>query len=351
MNEPADTDRRESEAGSKVVVSWNDMADRVERLTNLLALLLEARQPMSLVEIADALGGQYPDDLGPRRAAFERDKAALREIGVPIETEVRVGDALAGQTLYRIDRARYELDDLALADDEMRALQIAVATVRTDSGFGRDAILKLGGAVSPDDRPAISTVLPSRSELPTLRSAVASRAPISFGYRAEQRTVDPWGVLLRGGFWYLVGYDHLREEKRTFRIDRFEGEIEVGEHGAFVRPLDFDPRSAFPSDPKQIGHAVDDAIEATVRIGRVRAAASERELGTDRVVARHDDGSIDVLVPATNAEAFRSWILGLVEHAEVLGPPDVRAQIVAWLSAVARGSGSGQPIALDGGAR
>jgi proteasome accessory factor B len=324
------------------------MADRVERLTNLLALLLEARQAMSLVDIAHALSGQYPDDLNARRASFERDKAALRDIGVPIETEVRAGDDLAGQTLYRIDRARYELDDLALADDEMRALQIAVATVRTDSGFGRDAILKLGGALSPDERPAISAVLPSRSELPTIRSAVALRTPVSFGYRGEHRTVDPWGVLLRGGFWYLVGHDHLRQAKRTFRIDRFDGEIALGEPGSFVRPTDFDPRSAFPSDPKQIGHAVDDAVEATVRIERVRAAATERELGSDRVVVRHDDGSIDVLVPATNDDAFRSWILGLVEHAEVLSPPHVRGQIVDWLRAVADESNRAESSALNG---
>ena len=310
------------------------MADRVERLTNLLALLLETRVPMSFVDIGHALGDQYPADAKARRAAFERDKAALREIGVPIETEVRSGDELAGQTLYRIDRARYELDDLALADDEMRALQVAVATVRTEAGFGRDAILKLGGALSSNDRPPISAVLPNRTELPIVRSAVASRTTISFGYRGERRTVDPWGVLLRGGFWYLVGHDHRRAEKRTFRIDRFDGDIELGETASFERPASFDPRSAFPADPKQIGHAVDDAIEATVRIGRLRAAASERELGADRVVARHSDGSIDVLVPATNADAFRSWIIGLVEHAEVLGPPEVRAQIVDWLLAV-----------------
>lgn len=315
------------------------MADRVERLTNLLALLLEAKVPMSLVDIAHALGAQYPDDLKARRAAFERDKAALRDIGVPIETEIRSGDDLAGQTLYRIDRARYELDDLALADDEMRALQIAVAAVRTDSGFGRDAILKLGGGLSSDERPPISAVLPSRSELPMIRSAVASRTPISFGYRGERRSVDPWGVLLRGGFWYLVGRDHVREAKRTFRLDRFEGPIELGRPGSFDRPQDFDPRSAFPADPKQIGHAVDDAIEATVRIGHLRAAASERELGAERVIARHDDGSIDVLVPATNADAFRSWIIGLVEHAEVLEPPQVRADVAEWLRSVA-GDGS-----------
>ncbi|MGA9276699.1 helix-turn-helix transcriptional regulator [Ilumatobacter sp.] len=308
------------------------MADRVERLTNLLAVLLETRTGLSLRQIAVALDGQYPEDEKARRQAFERDKAALREIGVPIETEVHTGDRLAGQTRYRIDRANYELD-LDLAPDEMRALQVAVATVRTESGVGHDALLKLGGG-GVVDRPPVSTVLPDRPELPLIRSAVAARATIAFSYRGEQRTVEPWGVLLRGGFWYLVGFDRLRAAKRTFRIDRIDGGIDVDEPGAFERPPDFDPRSAFPADPKQIGHAVDDAVEATVRIAPVRARATERELGADRVVERHADGTIDVRVPATNLDAFRSWVLGMVDQAVVLDPPEVREFMIDWLRGV-----------------
>ncbi|WP_051062417.1 helix-turn-helix transcriptional regulator [Ilumatobacter nonamiensis] len=311
------------------------MADRVERLTNLLAVLLETRVGLSLSDIADSMDGQYPADEKARRQAFERDKSALREIGVPIDTEVRTGDHLAGQTRYRIDRAKYELDDLDLAPDEMRALQVAVATMRTDSDLGREALLKLGGPADAVDRPPVSAVLPDRPELPLVRSAVSTRSVLEFVYRDERRTVEPWGVLLRGGFWYLVGHDRLRSAKRTFRIDRIDGDIEVGEPGSFERPANFDPRAAFPADPKQIGHAVDDAVEATVRIAAVRAPAIERELGHDRIVARHTDGSIDVRVPADNLDAFRSWVLGLVDQAEVLGPPEVRTFMIDWLRGVA----------------
>lgn len=301
-------------------------------MTNLLALLLETQVPIPLRRIRTELVGQYPDSDKAARQAFERDKAALRGIGVPIETQVASGDEMSGQTQYWIDRSTYELDDLDLDGDEMRALQVAVATVRTDAG--QEAIWKLGGALG-DERPPISAVLPDRPELPAIRSAIAARSPISFGYRDARRTVDPWGVLLRGGFWYLVGHDHDREAKRTFRVDRMGGPIDVGAPGSFERPADFDPRDAFPADPKQIGHAPDDGVEAVVRIDEIRAGAIERELGADRVIARHDDGGIDVQVPATNLDAFRSWVLGLVEHAEVLGPEAVRAHVVDWLRAVA----------------
>lgn len=313
------------------------MTDRVERLTNLLALLLETPAPLSLIEIAGELGGQYPDEHSARRAAFERDKAALREIGVPIETDMVTGGEYAGQTRYWIDRGAYELDDLDLDDDEMRALQVAVAAVRTGSSSGQEAIWKLGGAVG-GEHPPVSAVLPDRPELPVIRAAVAARATIEFSYRDVRRRVDPWGVLLRGGFWYLVGHDHDRGGQRTFRVDRFDGGVEaidVGEPGGFRRPEAFDPRSAFPTDPKQIGHAPDDGVEARVLIDALRAGAVERELGADRVVARNDAGDIEVLVPATNVDAFRSWVLGLLDHAVVLGPPAVRDHIVEWLRAVA----------------
>lgn len=315
------------------------MVDRVERLTNLLALLLEASEPLSLVQIAGELDGQYPVSESARRGAFERDKAALRDIGVPIETEVMTGGTFAGQTRYTIDRRAYELADLDLAPDEMRALQVAVAAVHTGSSLGQDAIWKLGGALD-DDRPPVSAVIPQRPELPLIRHAVATRATIGFTYRGQARTIDPWGLLLRGGFWYVIGHDHLRGERRTFRVDRFEGGadgIVVGPSESFVRPDSFDPRSAFPADPKQIGHTPDDGVDALVRIDAVRAAAVEREVGADRVSRREADGSIVVRVPASNVPAFRSWVLGLLEHAEVLEPAEARDHIVEWLTAVVDG--------------
>ena len=154
------------------------MADRVERLTNLLALLLETNEPLSLVEIAAELDGQYPDQDGARRQAFERDKSALRELGIPIDTEILAGGPYAGQTRYRIERRKYELADLDLDADEMHALQVAVAAVRTGSGSGQSAIWKLGGALD-EERPPVSASVPDRPELPVLRAAVASRSTSS----------------------------------------------------------------------------------------------------------------------------------------------------------------------------
>ena len=49
------------------------------------------------------------------------------------------------------------------------------------------------------------------------------------------------------------------------------------------------------------------------------------------------DGSILVRVPCANLPAFRSWVLGLLDDAVVLEPPEVRDDVVQWLAAMATG--------------
>ena len=307
------------------------MTDRVERLTNLLALLLETPEPLSLVQIAGELAGQYPESHTARRAAFERDKAALREIGVPIEQEI-IGGADAGQTRYWIDRERYELDGLELDEDEMRALQVALAATRPGSASAQDALWKLGGGVIDRAATVVANV-PDAAELPALREALSERRVVVFGYNDVERQVDPWGLLLRNGYWYLIGFDHGRGERRTYRIDRIEDRVAIDrERSQVERPADFDPRSAFPEDPKMIG-ADETVPDALVHVDASRAAAVERDLGLARVRRRRDDGAIEIEVPCANLPAFRSWLLGHLEHAEVLEPAAVRDDVVAFLEA------------------
>lgn len=313
------------------------MAERVERLTNLLALLLETATPLSLVQIAGELDGQYPDKEGARRAAFERDKAALRDIGVPIEQEMVTGGEYLGQTRYWIDRSRYELTDLDLDEDETRALQVAMAATRPGSSSGQEALWKLGGGVL-DIGGAVAATVPDAAALPSLREALVDRRDVAFRYRDVDRRVAPWGVLLRSGFWYLVGYDHGRGARRTFRIDRIDGDVTVGDLMTVERPADFDPADALPTDPKLIGAGDDErSIDATaeVLIDASRAQAVVREVGDERVLDRRPDGSVVVAVPCANIGAFRSWVLGFVDRAEVLGPPSVRADMIEWLEAIA----------------
>jgi predicted DNA-binding transcriptional regulator YafY len=265
------------------------------------------------------------------RGAFERDKAVLRDIGVPLETEVLRGDQ-AGRTGYRIDRERYELAGLTLGVEERQALQLAAAAIRSgDASFG---LLKLGGSVA-GDAPVVTNV-PALDALPVLREAAAARAVVRFEYRGVTRELEPYSLLLREGFWYVIGFDRARTAMRTFRVDRIDGQPTAGEPGAFERPADFDPRAAFPSDPKELG---DGPATARVLVDAGRARLVVDDLGAASVVERRADGSVELDVACANLDAFRSWVLGLGEHAEVLGPPAARAAVVDWLRSMAAAGG------------
>ncbi|MFZ4718243.1 MAG: helix-turn-helix transcriptional regulator [Ilumatobacteraceae bacterium] len=298
--------------------------DALERITNLVALLLETRAPLTLEQIANELRGQYPPGEAALRGAFERDKAMLREIGVPIDSEVLAG-ADAGKTAYRIDRRRYELSDLDLTPEETRALQAAVAAARlSEADFG---LLKLGA----DGHAAGAVVanVPDDPALPLLREAAAHRAVATFTYRGTARELHPYAVLLREGAWYVIGHDVGHGHVRTYRVDRIEGTVKVGGGDAFERPADFDVRAAFPDDPRLLGD--EPALRAVVRVDAVRAGRVLATVPEHDVVRRLDDGAVEVSVPCANLAAFRSWLFGLGPDAEVLSPPEVRAAVVQWL--------------------
>ena len=74
---------------------------------------------------------------------------------------------------------------------------------------------------------------------------------------------------------------------------------------------------------------------AIVRIDSTRAIFAVRELGEESIVRRSGDGAVEVEVPCSNLDAFRSWLFGWGVHAEVVAPADVRAGLLDWLHSMA----------------
>ena len=305
--------------------------DKVERLTNLLLVLLDADAPLTLQSIVHTVEG-YPEGHDAYRQAFERDKRLLRDQGIKVSVEpVHGGDVLG----YRIHPEDYYLPDLDLSSEEQQALNLALAAVRLDPQASREASWKLGTDDAGPSAVVPLAALPSAPALPVVHDAMRSRRSVRFVHRGVTRTLDPYGLLFRRGFWYAVGRDHDRDAIRSFRVDRIEGSVEVVEGTSFQRPEGFDPAQALAEDPWMMGEG--DALVARVRVDPVHAGLTESELGTAAVVERAGDGSIVVDLPVVNVDAFRSWVFGLLDHAEVLGPPELRAAVVDWLAPLAAG--------------
>lgn len=305
------------------------MSARLERLVNLTATLLDTSRPLTLEEIAERLEPGYPDDKTARRRAFERDKETLRDLGVPLVTTPV--DPLANELGYRILPDDYYLPDAGLTVDERAALHVAVTAVRLEGDEAREGLRKLGGVEGAAAPPLAS--LEVTKGLGELFDAVARRRPVEFDYRGDRRHLDPYAVVHRLGHWYVAGRDHDRDAHRSFRVDRLDGPPEVGPAGAFEPPEGYDPSGAVRDDPMTYGD--DQPVTAHVLVDASHAAWVVDELGAETVVERREDGSIVVELAVVNREAFRSFVLGLLEHAEVLDPPELRDDLVAWLRALA----------------
>jgi proteasome accessory factor B len=306
--------------------------DRLERVTDLLLVLLETPTALSLREIAQRVPG-YPESHAARRQAFERDKRLLRDEGVPVLVVPIDGEDQLG---YRVDPDSYYLPDLGLEAEEQAALNLAVAGVHFGQPIGRDALVKLGASGESALRSAGPPLVDLRSvealpALPVVFDAIRQSSVIEFSYRGERRHVDVAGLRFRKGYWYLVGFDRDREQARTFRVDRIEGVPEIGPPASSELPGEFDVGSSFDRDPWQYGSG--EEVEVDVLIDGVVSGRVVAELGQDAVVERREDSAIVVRLSVTDVGALTLWVLDLLDHAEVLRPPEVRAAVVERLTA------------------
>ena len=309
--------------------------DRLERVTDLVLVLLNTDHPLPLDSIALQVPG-YPVEHAARRQAFERDKRLLRDEGIPVRTQRLPGLEQYG---YRIDRDAFYLPDLALEPDEQVALHLAVAGVHLDDPSGRDALLKLGATGLGDVRP-IATLETPRA-LVDLFEAVRTRTEASFAYRQHPRRVAPAGLWFRFGHWYLVAWDLDRNAVRTFRVDRIEDAVLLGTPGGAVLPEGIDIKASLPDEPWRAEG--DDHVVTRIRVDAMEGPRVAEEVGSDRVESRHEDGSVVVCLRVAGFPALRSWILGLLDHAEILEPLAFRAEMRTWLAAIAAGSADGPP--------
>ncbi len=217
--------------------------------TRLLTILemLQARGRMSGPEIAARL------EVSPR--SVRRYIQMLQDMGIPIEgARGRYGQ-------YRL-RASYRLPPLMFSDDEALALTVGLLLLRhtgelvdavtTEGAFAkldrvlpetvRSQVTALEGAlvleppriVTPEGGPVLD-------KLALLSRGVKERRRVWLAYGGQarsERELDPYAVVQRGNLWNVVGYCHLRQEIRIFRVDRI-AELELRDE-TFALPEPFD---------------------------------------------------------------------------------------------------------------
>ena len=311
---------------------------KLERLLNLTAVLLDTDRPLSADVIRSRVEG-YPEALASFRRSFERDKEDLRSLGIPLTIE-RVPGIEPPVDGYRISADDYYLPDPGLDADELAALHLASMAVRVEGLGEREALWKLGGLVDADAGAVANAVvsMPTNPALVPLFEAITRKQPVGFGYNGEARNVDPWRLEFQRGRWYLTAFDRAREAERNFRLDRIEGVVEPrGELGTATQPTESTPNRVL--QPWEIGESEPTMVRLWV--DQERVAWAHQHFGDDVAAEEQSDGAAVFTVPVVMWDAFRSLVFEFLDHAEVLDPSDLRADVVHHLeSIVAAGAGS-----------
>ena len=320
-----------------------DPMDRTERLLDLVALLLDAREPISWAELRESFPsdyGQGSDEASERK--FERDKAELLELGIPLTYVQGDDDRKDG---YVVDKEGYYLPEAGLAPDELAVLYAAGSVALGSEAFpGRQelahALRKIGffaGAELPTAKVRMElTAVPDSAELPArleqLWAAAAARKAVQVSYYSPhsdttpQRKVDPYGLALRRGLWTLVGFCHLRQGIRSFHVHRVRA-LEV--NAAKPRSPDFEVPAGFLLDhyvasyPWQ--HHFHAPVGVTVVLGGELAPLAKSLFPTAQV-GPLVEGFSRLTVEATDLDGLCKYALSLGAACRVEAPTDARAR-------------------------
>lgn len=310
----------------------------LERLVNLLILLLNSRRALTFDEIQEAMGTYRHADRGSAKRQFERDKDILRAAGIPVEVEPV--DGWGTDQGYRVPRERYELPEVSFTPDEVAALFVAAHAPGEDGeaarafgklAHGTDSGV-LAGLEEAETAPGVDASAP---HLQAAADAVSRRRLIRFGYRPVQgesgeRLVDAWGLVYSRGSWYVVGRDRSRGDVRTFKLSRISSEI-LDQGEAEPPPAGFSARERFAAGPWGAGEP-----KVTARIAfspKVAPWALAQTPDADSLRTRRD-GWVEARIHATRTDALVSWILSFGPDAVVKSPKALREAVVERLEAV-----------------
>lgn len=327
-----------------------------ERLMNLCAFLLSRRDPATLREIINSVEGYDSEkDHHTNRRMFLRDKKELSSLSIEINTEM-THDPAGGHAVegYIIDPEHFYLPRIQFTPGEALALKRLRRRIADTGGSPFKhldwALMKLapgdgdGQDAPPPEPMLIQLEQPGAHDTGLagkLIDATAARRTVTIAYRSAgskkktRRDVDPYGLFVRGGFWYLYGYCHLRKGPRTFRLDRLE--------------LAREPRTAAEPD-----YSIPDGFSLEEQVSRSAPWDFGDEETTVAVVqfhpdvfwrvrnawgglasARADEENCIMELRSVNDGALARWLLGFGENARVIAPAELHEMMKTSLEEIA----------------
>jgi proteasome accessory factor C len=328
--------------------------DKLIRQLSLVAFLMAERRALTARDVKGNVEGysEMSDEAFARR--FYSDRAELRDLGVPLQSQ---RDEFTGEELYTLRSERYFLPALDLTDDELAALQTCFYLLEGKFAYAEPLRLALQNLAL--GRPGIADEAPSATalrvemrdpdyspEMPgrlaKLETAISKQRTIKFAYRAmtsgksNERTVNPYGLLHDRGVWYVVGADLDRDAIRTFRVSRIRGDIRFATRRErdFRVPAEFDIDVYRGRAAWQFGEIVG---EARIEVRPETAWWVERAFADS---GRVEDGVF--VTEYASLPLLASWVLRQDGRANPLEPAELRREVAESLRRV-RDAHEGEP--------
>src|SRR5512135_2003245 len=234
------------------------MSNTATRLITLI-MLLQREPNQKATDLAKELGVSV--------RSLHRYMSMLDELGIPVYSE---RGPHGGFSLVR----GYKIPPLVFTPEE--AVAVYLGTSLVDEVWGkmyreaaRGALAKLDNVLPNEQRHEIAwarrTLIATGMHrgdqaavtpvLEKLRRATRERRRVQLTYRAynrpeiTNRPFDPYALVHGWGWWYIVGYCHLREAYRSFRVDRILELVVLDE--TFEIPADFDIHTYLASNPTE----------------------------------------------------------------------------------------------------
>lgn len=308
--------------------------------TRVLAVLelLQTHGRMSGAEMATRL------DVDGR--TLRRYIVMLEQIGIPIQSE---RGRYGGYALM----PGFKLPPMMFTDDEALALSLGLLAARSlglaeaapavasaQAKLERimpDGLKRRVGAIDETVRLDLERArgaAPQDNAALVILSAAAQRGQrVHLRYHTmeadSERAIDPYGLAYYGGCWYAVGFCHLRQDMRTFRLDRILAAAPLPQ--SFLRPPGFDAlahlRTSFAAMPR--AHATRVLLKTDLATARryLPDAIGLFEQMPDGVLLHNQADSLDW---------FARELAGLPFEFDILSPDALRDELAAIVTRLSR---------------
>lgn len=305
---------------------------KLERLLGITMLLLGRRRVG-----AQELSERFEVSL----RTIYRDFEALNSAGVPVVSYPGLDGGYEIMEQYRIDRQYLSLDELRSIIVALKGVQPVLSELQVGKLLDKvGALLNRSGSANAADEAGSRIVI----ELNPWRSGDAQQAMLEELNRAlddclvvrliytdwqsavSEREVEPIGLVMRDMVWYLYGYCRLRQDYRTFRLNRVEQ--------LAVQPDVFARHSM---TIKEVDRRWEEDAELRVSL-RLLFHPSVKTRVRDQYGPHsyfiREDGWLEVVCDSHKGYWLYSRLLSYGPYVRVLEPPEVAQEVLAQAAGI-----------------